>query len=67
VITDSSALADPAAMAVLEKAKAVDKDKGGDKDGKGDKRTESKEVKQMLKTMILGVKTPPEPKNFDFS
>ena len=57
VITDSSALADPAAMAVLEKAKAVDKDKGGDKDGKGDKRTESKEVKQMLKTMILGVKT----------
>ncbi len=61
-ITDSSALADPKAMAVLEKAKAsaaADKGgSGGDKDGKGgDKKNETKEVKQMLKTMILGVKT----------
>ena len=55
--SSSSALADPKAMAVLEKAKAPDSAKGSDKGADKKTGTETKEVKQMLKTMILGVKT----------
>ena len=49
------------AMAVIEKSRSAEKvkekDGKGGGEGKGKNGSETKEVKQMLKTMILGVKT----------